>query len=220
MHPVGPSHRVSGHVLEHGDECCLQSWPGLCLLIFELIYKCLIATLFSGEDLSPERSQREPLCSSSHETSASGQGKVGPGCGDHLDKDVFFCLFLCILAVSQLLVQSVLVEPLAHLAMCSAVPALPRTRPILPLASVCLCICYILHMFLFEHAVYSLFLELLNCVDAVIFLHLYLLRDFLSGNHLWVLYGSGLTMPPFTYKFRFLCGIQVFGQSPCVCALS
>lgn len=36
--------------------------------------------------------------------------------------------------------------------------------------------CYVLHMFVFGHAVCSLFLELLDSVDTVIFLHLYLPR--------------------------------------------
>lgn len=42
------------------------------------------AILFSEEDLFLERNQREPLCSSFYKTSATGQERMDPGCGNHL----------------------------------------------------------------------------------------------------------------------------------------
>lgn len=117
VHPVGPPNRVDGHVLEHGEECCLQSWLRHCLLISELIYKCLMDhSVLWGRPVPGKKPEREPLCSSFHKTSAPGQGRIGPVYGDHLDKGVSFAYSF----VTHLLVQSVLVEPLTHLAVCSA----------------------------------------------------------------------------------------------------
>lgn len=91
VHPVGPPDRVDGHVLEHGEECCLQSWLRHCLLISELIYKCLMDhSVLWGRPVPGKKPEREPLCSSFHKTSAPGQGRIGPVYGDHLDKDVSF----------------------------------------------------------------------------------------------------------------------------------